>query len=60
MGGHKAYSFKKVRIPANMGGAECFIDAEIVKEKISLLLSKQSLKNAQAVTHITNDKVSVF
>ena len=58
--GHKVYSFKKVRISANMGGTECFIDVEIVKEKIPLLLSKQSLKNAQAVIDVANDKVSVF
>ena len=58
--GHKVYSFKKVRISANMGGTECSIDVEIVKEKIPLLLSKHSLKNAQAVIDIANDKVSVF
>ena len=58
--GRKVYSFKKVRISANMGGTECSIDVEIVKEKITLLLSKHSLKNAQAVIDIANDKVSVF
>lgn len=36
---HKVYSLKKVRIPANMGRTESFIDAEIGKEKIALLLS---------------------
>ena len=41
-GGHKVYSFKKVRIPANMDGTECFIDIEVVEEKIRLLLSKHS------------------
>ena len=45
--GHKVYSFKKVRIPANMGGTECVIDVETVREKIPLLLSKQSLINAR-------------
>ena len=42
--GHKVYSFKKVRIPANMDGTECLIDIEIVEEKIllPLLLSKHS------------------
>ena len=43
-----------------MGGTECFIDVEIVKEKIPLLLSKQSLKYAQAAIDIAIDKVSVF
>ena len=43
-----------------MGGTECFIDVEIVKAKIPLLLSKHSLKNAQAAIDIANDKVSVF
>ena len=35
-------AFKKVRIPANMDGTECFIDIEVVEEKILLLLSKHS------------------
>ena len=43
-----------------MGGTECFIDVKIAKKKITLLLSKQSLKNAQAVIDIANDKVSIF
>ena len=36
---NKVYSLKKVRIPAKRGRTESFIDAEIGKEKIALLLS---------------------
>ena len=43
-----------------MGGTECFIGVETVKEKIPLLLSKQSLRNDQTVIDIGNDKVNVF
>ena len=58
--GHKVRSFKKVKIPASIGGIKYYIDAEIVKEKIPLLLSKQSLKNAEAVIDIANDKIKAF
>ena len=35
-------------------------NAEIVKDSIPLLLSKQSLKKCQAVTHMITDKVAIF
>ena len=37
-------SYKKFTLPANIAGINCFIDIELVKEKIPLLLSKSSLK----------------
>ena len=58
--GQKVRSFKKVKIPASIGSVNCYIDVEIIKEKIPLLLSKQSLKNAEAVINIANDKIKVF
>ena len=42
--GHKVFSYKKVTLPANIAGINCFINIELVKEKIPLLLSKSSLK----------------
>ena len=46
--GHKAFSYKKVTLPANIAGINCFIDIELVKEKIRLLLSKSSLKKGKS------------
>ena len=43
-----------------MGGKECFINVETVKEKIPVLLSKQLLTNAKALIDIANDKMNVF
>ena len=46
--GHKLCSYKKVTLPANIAGINCFIDIELVKEKIRLLLSKNSLKKGKS------------
>ena len=58
--GQKLLSYKKVTLPANIAGINCFIDIELVKEKIPLLLSKCSLKKAKAVIDIANDKITIF
>ena len=31
--GHKVRSFKKVKIPASIGGVKCYIDVEMIKKK---------------------------
>ena len=58
--GHKVFSYKKVTLPADIAGINCFIDIELVKEKIPLLLSKSSLKKAKAVIVMANDKIIIF
>ena len=58
--GHKVFSDKKVTLPANITGINCFTDIELVKERISLLLSKSSLKKAKAVIDMANDKITIF
>ena len=58
--GHKVLSYKKVTLLTNAAGINCFIDVELVKEKIPLLLSKSSLKKAKAVIDMANDKITIF
>ena len=58
--GHKVFSDKKVTLPANIAGINCFTDIELVKERISLLLSKSSLKKAKAVIDMANEKITIF
>ena len=58
--GHKVFSYKKVTLPANIAGINCFIVIELVKEKISLLLSTSPLKTAKAVSDMANDKMTIF
>ena len=58
--GETKYSYQLVKLPANIGGVECFIEAEVVDCEIPLLLSKESLKRAQTILDINNDKVSMF
>ena len=58
--GETKYSYQLVKFPANIGGFECFIEAEVVDCDIPLLLSKDSLKRAQTILDINNDKVSMF
>ena len=58
--GETKYSYQLVKFPANIGGFECFIEAEVVDCEIPLLLSKESLKRAQTILDINNDNVSMF
>ena len=58
--GHKVFSYKKVTLPANIAGINCFIDIELVKEKIPLLLCKSSLKKAKGVIDMANEKITIF
>ena len=57
--GHKVFSYEKVTLPANIAGINCFIDIELVKVKISLLLSKRSLQKAKAVIDMPSDKITI-
>ena len=58
--GRKVYSKYQAIIPAKIGSKECFIQSEIVEEKIPLLLSKSSLKKADTYLNIKDDKVKMF
>ena len=58
--GRKVIATSKAKLPARIGNTKCFINAEIVKEKIPLLLSKMSLKNAGTVLNLKNDKIRMF
>ena len=56
----KTLSEKRGIIPAKIGDTECKIEAEIVNTKIPLLLIKSSLKRANIVIDLQNDKVKMF
>ena len=57
--GRKILSEKRAIIPA-IGDTECKIDVEIVNAKIPLLLSKSSLKKANTVIDLQNDRIKMF
>ena len=52
--------FTKKSLPANIAAINCFINIELVKEKMPLLLSKSSLKKAKTVIDMENDKTIIF
>ena len=56
----KVSASRKAVIPVNIAGKDCKIEAEIVKENISLLLSKSSLKKAGAIIDMSNNKAVIF
>ena len=58
--GRKVIATSKAKLPARIGNNKCFINAEIVKEKIPLLLSKTSLKKAGTVLNLKNDKIRMY
>ena len=58
--GKTVFSKSKATFPAKIGRVDCFIESEIVDCEIPLLLSKPSLKRAQTVLDLSNDKASMF
>ena len=58
--GQKIVSKFQATIPAKIGSTDCFIQTEIVNEKIPLLLSKTSLKKAETLLNLKEDKVKMF
>ena len=58
--GRKVSSKFQAVIPVKIGDKNCFIETEIVDEKIPLLLSKSSLKKAETVLNLKEDKVRMF
>ena len=51
---------ESVIIPAKIGDTVCKIKTEVVQNDIPLLLSKESLKRANVVLDIKNDKAVLF
>ena len=51
---------KRVIFPTKIAGKICQIEAEIVKENIALLLSKNSLKRCGTVIDTNNNKATIF
>ena len=58
--GKRVGSLKNVIIPAVIGKHVVSIDVDIVDENIPLLLSKQSMKNANMKIDFSNDTVNIF
>lgn len=58
--GTKVNSYMTAYIPAQIGDVKCRIETEVVDIDLPLLLSKASLKKANAVLDMTNDKVTMF
>ena len=58
--GRKIVSEELVIIPAKIGDTVCKIKTEVVQNDIPLLLSKESLKRADAVLDLKNDKAVLF
>ena len=58
--GWKVFSTFQVIIPARIKSTDCFIQTEISREKIPLLLSKSTLKKAQAVPNLKEVRLRMF
>ena len=56
----KVFSTFQAIIPARIGNTDCFIQTKIVDEKIPLLLSKSTLKKAQTVLNLKEDRLKMF
>ena len=58
--GSKVKAMKTVVIPATIEDKQCQISTDVVDLELPLLLSKASLKKANAVIDLENDKVTMF
>ena len=58
--GKKFQSQKRVRLPCEIAGTECYVDTDVVKCDIPLLLSKPSMKRAKITLDLSNDKAVIF
>ena len=58
--GDKVKSYMKATIPAQIGDTHCTIETEVVDIDLPLLLSKDSLRRAEAVLDMSNDKATMF
>ncbi|VDI51206.1 Hypothetical predicted protein [Mytilus galloprovincialis] len=58
--GKTVHSYQSVKLPATIGSLKCYIETDVVDCEIPLLLTKDSLKRAQTVLDLHNDKVTMF
>ena len=57
--GAEVTSSKLVKFPVVIGSQKFFIEANVVKNELPLLLSRQSMKRAEMITDFSNDMVNV-
>ena len=57
--GAEVTSSKLVKFPVVIGSQKFFIDANVVKNELSLLLSRQSMKRAEMIIDFSNESVNV-
>ena len=57
--GAEVISSKLVKIPVVIGSKKFFIEANVVKNELPLLLSRQSMKRAEMIIDYSNDTVNV-
>ncbi|KAL6481141.1 hypothetical protein MHYP_G00092210 [Metynnis hypsauchen] len=50
----------KVKLPAKIGQTKCHVETKVVKADIPLLLSKASLKKADTILDMKNDRAVMF
>ena len=50
---------KLVKFPVVIGSQKLFIEADVVKNELPLLLSRQSIKRAEMIINFSNDMVNV-
>ena len=55
--GEKVQAVKQATFPVQIGGVDALVNAHVVENNIPLLLSRQSLKKADAVMDFSKDKV---
>ena len=58
--GRKVIATSKAKLPAQIGNTNCFITAEIIQEKIPLLLCRTSLKKGGPVLKLQNGSIKMF
>jgi hypothetical protein len=58
--GAKVLAIKNVSIPAYIAGSKCLISTDVVACDLPLLLSKESLKKAEAVLNLCKDEATLF
>ena len=59
-GGEKATAFCRAKLPVQINGYRCFIETDVIRGDLPLLLSKASLKKMAAVIDTGEDTIKVF
>ena len=58
--GASVEAFQNAVIPAQVGNTKCNINTDVVEADIPLLLSKESLKRANAILNLSQDTITMF